>query len=177
MDKRNFTLNMNLACSKDDLRPVLQHVYFDSGFMLATEGHILVKAAVQHFSHFDKSEVDTLNGKFIHKNTFKKIIACEQVIITENGVQDLATKDVYAFSNVEQKYPNFDSVIPTKVEAIESIGINPKIAATLMKVLSNPEITTIKLEFSGVNKGIKITTPGYNEGTIYCVLMPAALEG
>lgn len=173
VEKRNFGLKMQFACGNDDLRPVMQHVYFDNGFMVATDAHVLVKAAAQHFSDFDKSEVEILNGKFIHKNTFKKILSCDQVIVTEEGVQDLATKDIYKFATVDIKYPNYNAVIPKETSPIDYIGISTNIVTRLFKVMQN--IDGVKLLFSGSNRAIKIEGLGEHEGALECILMPRVL--
>lgn len=176
-DKRNFRIKMNLACTDDELRPLLQHVYFENGFMIATEGSILVKAAVLHFSDFDQSEVDILNGKFLHRNTFKKIMSCEMVTISDEGIQDIATKDLYAFSEVEGKYPNYEAVIPHISENINHIGLTPSIAVKMFRILSGQDFNSVKLEFHGLNRAIKISLTGFEAGALTAILMPAALEG
>lgn len=160
VEKRNFKLKTHLACGNDDLRPIMSHVYFDNGFMYATDGYVVVKAAVQHFSDFDKSEVDILNGKFLHGSTFRKVFSCDQVIITETGIQDLATKDVYAFAVPDVKFPNIEAVIPKETMKIDEIGIQPSVAIKLLKILNTNDLRTVKFEFTGVNRGIKISGVG-----------------
>lgn len=175
-EKRNFRLKMNLVCGSDDLRPVMQHVYFKDGKMLATDAHILIKANTQKFSDFDKSEIDMLEGKFIHKSTFKKILSCAMVIITENGIQDMSTKDVYAFAQTDDKFPNIDSAIPSEYKEISEIGIGPQTCLKIMKVLSTPDIYNLSLNFSGQNKAITIKGLGDNEGALTAILMPVMLS-
>lgn len=175
-EKRNFRLKMHLICGTDDLRPIMHHIYFADGFMVSTDAHVLVKAAVQHFSDFDRSEVDILNGKFLHKNTFKKILSCEKVQITEEGILDLATKDVYKFNDPGQKYPNYEAVIPKQVNPIGRIGVNPATAMKLIKVLCTPDIVNVSMNFNSPNHGICIKAHGENEGALECVLMPVMLD-
>lgn len=175
-EKRNFRLKMHLACGTDDLRPILSHIYFENGFMIATDAHILVKAAIQNFSDLDRSEVDLLNGKFLHRNTFKKLLSCSQVAVTEEGIQDLATKDIYRFADPGGKYPNYEAVIPTEASPISEIGINPKTANKLLQVLSCDDVLSIKLNFTAANRAIKINGIGDNEGALTCVLMPVMLH-
>jgi hypothetical protein len=81
--KRNFKLKMHMTCGKDDLRPIMSHVYFDNGNMVSTDAHVLIKAKTSEFTDFDPSELEILNGKFIHANTFKKILACKHVVVDE----------------------------------------------------------------------------------------------
>jgi hypothetical protein len=174
-EKRNFRLKMNMATGSDDLRPVMQHVYFENGFMVATDAHILIKAAVHHFSDFDQSEVDILNGKFIHKNTFKKILSAPMVQITEEGVVDLATKDVYKFAEECGKYPNFEAVIPKSTGAIEQIGVTPAVVQKLFKILASANIHTASMNFEAANRGVVIKGRHEHEGALTALFMPAAL--
>jgi len=175
-EKRNFSLKMNLACGSDDLRPIMQHIYFDNGFMIATDAYIIIKAAVGKFSQFDQSEINILNGKFIHRNTFKKIMSCRSVSITEAGIVDLATKDLYCFADPEVKFPNYEPIIPTTNAPIKRIGLTPKIAAKIFTILSNTDADSVKLEFTSEVSGIKIIGCGEYEGSLTCVLMPSKLH-
>jgi hypothetical protein len=144
--------------------------------MYATDAHICIKAATQKFSDFDRSEVEILNGKFIHQKTFKKILACDRVIITEDGIQDEITKDIYLFSKSETKFPNVEAVIPKGVNAIKEIGISPSVCMKLMKVLNVTDILSLKFNFTAENRPILITGIGENEGSLECVLMPVMLN-
>lgn len=175
-DKRNFRLKMHAACGTDELRPIMQHVYFDNGFMIATDAHVLIKAAIQRFSDFDKSEVDMLNGKLLHKSTFKKILSCEQVVVTENGIQDLATKDVYAFAQMDMKFPNYNAVIPGERGPVNRVGINPKVASKLLTVLNTPEFINIELNFTQENRAIVIKPIGEENESLTAILMPVLLS-
>lgn len=175
-DKRNFRIKMNMVCGNDDLRPIMQHVYFENGFMVATDARVLIKAAVMHFSDFDQSEVEILNGKLIHKNTFKKILSIPMIAITEEGIVDMATNDVYKFSMCNGKYPNFEAVIPKVVGEISEIGITPAVASKLFKVLSTQDIYSLKMSFEAANRGITLKSTGEIEGALTAVLMPAMIH-
>lgn len=175
-EKRNFKLKMHYGCGADELRPIMSHVYFENGYMVATDAHILVKAAIQHFSDFDKSEVDILNGKFLHKDTFKKILSINMVNVTEDGVVDMATKDLYKFADPGKKYPNYEVVMPKNFAPVKAIGINPKIATKLFKVLDVEDIYSLELNFVSENRGIFLKGLGEHEGALECVLMPVLLN-
>jgi DNA polymerase III sliding clamp (beta) subunit (PCNA family) len=173
--KRNFKLKMHMTCGKDDLRPIMSHVYFDNGNMVSTDAHVLIKAKTSEFTDFDPSELEILNGKFIHANTFKKILACKHVVVEEEGVKDLASGDVYKFAKVDGKYPNYEAVLPQGTLEIDQIGVAPKVIKQIFSVLTNDLMQTVALKFSGKNKAIKITSTTLNDSDFTAIVMPCAL--
>lgn len=166
---------MNMATGSDDLRPVMSHVYFDKGYMIATDAHILIKAAVLHYSDFDQSEVEILNAKMIHKNTFKKLLSLKMVQITEEGIVDLATKDVYKFADTTDKYPNYEAVIPSGTGPVSEIGINPKLAEKLMKTLSKIGSYSLRMCLRAPNEAIVFKGTGEDSGALTAMIMPVML--
>jgi hypothetical protein len=74
--------------SDDDLRPSMTGVYFDDGFMVGTDAHVLVK--------------DYSPNEFTKKYN-KKIIDAKVYIKSKGEVINI----------IEEKYPEYDRVIPT----------------------------------------------------------------
>ncbi len=60
--KKNFRTKISLVCSTDSLRPSLTHVYFDNGFAVATDAHILIKSPLKEHG-FEREEIELLQGK------------------------------------------------------------------------------------------------------------------
>jgi hypothetical protein len=74
--------------SDDDLRPSMTGVYFDDGFMVGTDAHVLIK--------------DYSPNEFTKKYN-KKIIDAKVYIKSKGEVVNI----------IEEKYPEYDRVIPT----------------------------------------------------------------
>ena len=71
MEKKLHNFNkkckLHLACSKKDLyRPIMNHIYFDKGSAIATNGHILAMLNIKECSDFTDEEIEKLDGKLIH---------------------------------------------------------------------------------------------------------------
>ena len=66
--KNNFDkkVQMHLACSTDDFHPETQCVFFNNGYAYATDTHILVRNRISEISGLNESEIEALNGKFLH---------------------------------------------------------------------------------------------------------------
>ena len=80
----NFITPLHLACSKDDLRPVMQCIYFDAdGYAWSTDAYILIKHKVLDSDIIDK---ENLIGKMIHKDVFAKIIKYNTIQATNEGI-------------------------------------------------------------------------------------------
>lgn len=179
MPKRNFRLKMQHACGSDELRPAFSNVKFERGYMYATDAYIIVRASVLAFSDFDPSEVDILNGKYIDADTFKKVIACKHVVVTEEGITDLKTKALYRFTEVE-KYPDVEAVMnPGQKNEIDEIGLKPKVLSKMLKIISTSDFETARFQFCAKNRGITILSNDsmFTENEFKGILMPAMLNG
>ena len=179
-EKRNFRLKMNLACSKDELRPVMSFVCFDNGYMVATDAHIVIKAKVTSFSHFTDEEVEILNGKYLSSDTFKKVLACKHVVVTDEGIIDLNTKVCYVYASKEDlggEYPNYESVLlKSELLEIDKIGIKPAIAKKLFTIISTSDFNNCVLNFRGKNKAITISHSDLLESDFTAILMPTMIS-
>lgn len=175
--KRNFKLKMHLACGKDDLRPIMQHVFFTNGYMIATDAHVLIKAKTSVFTDFSEDEIQHLEGKFVHRDTFAKLLKVKMIEVDESGFKDLATKDLYNFSVPQGKYPNVESVMPgINTKEIDCIGLLPNNINPLFKIMSTSDFSTLRLSFFEKNKAIKVTSELHNPSDIIGVIMPSMLN-
>lgn len=179
-EKRNFRLKMNLACAKDELRPALTYVCFNNGYMVATDAHIVIKAKITSFSHFTDEEVEILNGKYLSSDTFKKVLACKHVVVTDEGIIDLNTKVCYVYASEEDldgKYPNYESVLlKSELLEIDKISINPVIAKKLFTIISTSDFYNCILNFRGKKKAITISHPSLLESDFTAVIMPVMID-
>lgn len=160
MKTKNFKRKLNLACSTNDLRYIIQHIYFDEGYAVATDAHVLVKQSLREHN-FTKEEIEIMNGKFIHKDAFIEILRYDFVMVTEEGFSCVCKKNIVktliSFSDVEGKYPNYKDLFDNlkKLEDVDFIGMNGNLIKKINEI-SLSTMKTYKFSFFGKNKSIKI---------------------
>lgn len=177
LEKRNFRLKMHLACSNNDLRPALQHIYFDNGYMVSTNANILIKAKITEFSDFTEEESEILKGKFLSSDTFKKVLGCKHVVVTEDGIIDFKTKCIFTYAESEEfSYPDYNAALVNSSTEIDEIGINPKQAKQLFSILNTSDFQSCHLKFSGKNRAITIAHPVLLESDFQAIIMPTMLN-
>jgi DNA polymerase-3 subunit beta len=106
------------ATAKDELRIVMNGIYFDFGMtfynIVASDGHVLIKNKIQ----FD--EENDMAGSFIMPKKVVKILP-ELLTTADDGIDILYDdrKAAIEYENmrlqfllIEGKYPNYDSIIP-----------------------------------------------------------------
>lgn len=91
-ERINFYKNckLNVLCGNDELRPLLDNLMFFDNKVWATDAHLMVCADVQAVSNLPTPCVEMLNGKCIHKDIFKILLAYDEIIPMEDKIQ--ATK-------------------------------------------------------------------------------------
>lgn len=84
--KHNFNSPMHLACSNDMIRPTLQYVNFEDGYIWATNAHIMARQSLKKVHGFDETEIQLLEGKRIHSSVFKLILQFDKIKIDFDGI-------------------------------------------------------------------------------------------
>lgn len=105
---------MNLACSYDnEFRPSLCWVYFKNGFAYASNGYILVKNRISECSNLNQEDIDALDGKLLHRDSYKDILKYDTISISENGIEckKCGNTAFLYFGNDDLKYPDVEKVI------------------------------------------------------------------
>lgn len=113
--KNNFNkkVQMHLACSKDGgMRPETECVFFNNGFVYATDTYMLVRNRISEISGLNESEIEALNGKFLHAAFYKDMLKYDSIMIAEDGIECVKGKDkaFFYFSKFE-KYPDAEKVL------------------------------------------------------------------
>lgn len=112
--KNNFNkkVQMHLACSKDELRPEMQCIFFNNGFAYATDMHILVRNRISEISGLNESEIEALNGKFLHADFYKDMLKYDSIMIAEDGIECAKGNDkAFFYFSTFEKYPNAEKVL------------------------------------------------------------------
>ena len=132
------------ATANDDLRPTLSGVYFDNGFIVATDAHKLVKVETN------------INADFILP---KKASQQLKNLLPKDTYVEMSynqTNALFSFDNitiitrlVDGKYPNYEAVIPKEnpnrlsINRIEFISVLKR-----MEVFANKQTNQIRLDLS-----------------------------
>ncbi len=166
--KKNFRKPLDLVCSKDLLRPVMNHIYFDDGKSVCTDAHILLIRDLK-LDGFTDEEIQVMNGKLLHKEVFKEIFRYNDVHIIDGKFHCTKgnVKAVFEFSSCTDKYPNYQAVINKTFDTVGKIKLNLNYLSILKKVAENPSLL---FNFSGENKAVLATSvDDFNEETILLI--------
>lgn len=162
--RHNFHKGIELhkICSIDEFRPVMNYIYFEYGYAIASNGHLLIKAKVSEISNFDEWEIELFNGHFFSGKNFQLLMKYPVASIEKDGF--LVQGDGYSvkinfYSGDEMKYPNYQKVIDDWKEGSQGkIRINPYYlsdicasvnAESVRMRFGETENQSIKLEFVG----------------------------
>lgn len=176
----NFVSKLHLVCGKDELRPVMSHVYFKDGYAYATDAHIIIKQKLD-ISFNDQDTIDNLDGKFIHRDVFKELYGYEIIKAEKDHIMAhkgsikckfyYAKEDGYIFPNIEAVLPQGEGV------DINEIAINYKLLNTLSSAMSQVS-DGINMRFYGKTKAIKVLSNSgeYSESDQLGILMPLMIN-
>ena len=112
--KNNFNkkVQMHLACSKDELRPAMQCIYFNNGFAYAPDTHVLVSNRISEISGLNEAEIEALNDKFLHADFYKDMVKYDNIMIAEDGIECTKGNDkVFFYFSTFEKYPSAEKVL------------------------------------------------------------------
>lgn len=181
-----FRLPIHIVCGKDDLITKFHDVYFENGFMYATDSEIVVKASIKHYSNLSENEMRILEGKRIPAQVFDKIYKSKTsdllVYITEEGVEEKGI--LYRYSRNADKSPRFDKLFeafndkPITDNSIKRIGINPAHLDRLSKSLKQKGDPSnhFHLYFNGETKSVKVLNSYHDEKQLVGLIAPVAIN-
>ena len=173
-DKQTFNTKLFECCSEDVLRPDFQCIYFIDGFAYATNSHVMVKQSIGLQSVINP---EVLEGKLLHKDSFKACMGFETVECTPDGMACSNLNGQVAFFeyyNTDKPTPDFNKMIPTKDKFCEigAIGLNPDMLVKVTKALYCPN-KTFRMRYTGNATAIVIDVIG--EDDQIAIIMPIPL--
>lgn len=109
----NKNLRMDLACSNDDLRPVMQNIYFKDGYAYASNGYILVKNKLEECGDLLEEQIQLLDDKMLHKDHYKSILKYDAIIVSEDGIEARKGlgKAFFYFNDTGDKFPDAEKAL------------------------------------------------------------------
>ena len=176
-EKQTFNTKVYECCADDKLRPVIQCVYFENGFAYAADGSVAIKQTLSFQSVIDIHELD---GKLLHKDSYKAVMNFEFAQAMADGIECWNGNGQRAFFEYfkpaeNDKIPNFEAVLTPKrgVTNLSFIGINPESLNRLTKALYAPT-GNIRIQFTGIDSAIIVDVVGVDEQT--AIMMPIILN-
>lgn len=174
---------LELVCSPDELRPLMNHVLVTKENIVATDAHILIVHRTA--SLFDKEFIRDMPDQFlIHKLNWKDIatgdvhkcsyIPIRHLILTKFNTGKELYSPVHPSNELDGRiYPDWEKVIPNKPVKLNSIGINLALIERLRKALIlDYERSECSLTFHGTEKAIIIQA---HQSDSFAVLMPVMM--
>jgi len=149
---------LHLACSKDELRPVMQCVFISKGKGVATNGHILIKCQLDH--EIQPEVLEKMEGMLIHWRTWQFICSnsCSQIIFEGTGLLLITNiGKVRLESWTQEQFPEYGKAIPEgkRFDGLKNVGISPSLLITVAKIMGAPN--GVCLDFFNEGKGIAVT--------------------
>ena len=134
-----FNLRLQDCCGRDELRPVMSHVYFDGNKIVASDAHVLVCVDMRDIP-VDEKTIKLLDKKLVHYKGWMKIWN-KEVEVKEDGIHCKDEHIIVPFSGIDKKYPEWERVCPSfkNAEKIDSIGINVRLLKSIDKCLPHSE--------------------------------------
>jgi len=154
----NFRKNckMYLACSNDELRLVMNYIYFNDGFAYSSNGHILIKNKLSEITEeIRNDQIELLNDKYIHKTSFQKILTYDTINVTETGIECKMNSNysIVEFKFEKEntiKYPNAEAIFKqakSKKCSLEKVSISVRFLHIIYQSMNNDD--RLVLYFSG----------------------------
>lgn len=178
-EKMTFMTKLYEVCGDDELRPVMQCIYFDCGYAFATNGYISIKQTIAFHSILYPENLD---GKLLHRENYKAAMAFDIVECSDEGISCINTNGQKAFFEYYtlkdgEKLLNFDSAFNTKGQRqLGFIGVNPEQLMKLSRAMHDPN-KNLRLQFTGIDSAILVDVPGIDEqeGRIMPIILKDSL--
>lgn len=148
---------MHLACSEDDFHPKMQCIFFNNGFAYASDTQILVRNRISEISGLNESEIEALNGKFLHADFYKDMLKYDSIMIAEDGIECSKGNDkAFFYFSTFEKYPNAEKVLQDALNMqtvpLPQFSFDMKLIQRLNKALYQSDRCVAT--FKGVNKPV-----------------------
>ena len=144
---------MHLACSTDDLRPVMNCVYIKDGFATATDAFVLVKYDLRDLLSDDV--LADLDGKLIHRELWQVMASVrsyailkrnEGLVVHKGNIKILITFEDETYPDTESVFRQAFNSERVEIGAIK-VNFNPAKLKTVAAILGYKEaINRIQIE-------------------------------
>lgn len=157
-----------LCCSRDDLRPDMNNIYFDEGHAIATNGHIMICADLHDISNLNDEDIEKLNGKLLNSASYKELLKYPNICVTDNAIEAEKPIGIYGTMKAsfeftkDTTYPNYKSVLydisvpedeDKRVPNIFSVGFNTD---SLKKIADSVGVKLLYLKFFSKSGAVEV---------------------
>ena len=138
---------LHLCCANDELRPVMNNIYFDNGYAVATDGHILACAYIEEISSLNPEDIEKLNGKLLNAASYKELLKYSDICITDTAIEAKKSIGIYGTMKVSFDFTtdttplNYKSVLDDICVPKNEKEQVPKVFTTGFNVKSLKRIT------------------------------------
>ena len=174
IERVNFykQFQLNKACANDDLRPVMNHVFFKNGYAYATDAHIAVKAKLEDICNFPPDQIEMLEGHLLHRKHYEMIMKAdfaqvEKVTDNETGIETVQfrvfgdNKTSYIVPLIKEgegfRYPNCDAAVfdkPVGGVDMKAVGFNYTLLGLLKSAMGIR--SRLEMHFAGDGRQIEV---------------------
>lgn len=178
VSKKDVRVNFDKKCRLDKLcgdgglRPALEYMYFQNGYVYATNSTILVRANLHAISNLPQTTIDALNGHYFHKDLYYDLINRDTFEVTkDNEIQSYVYELVRVLDSEEPKLERCeDSGFYFNDRDLNNDTWGGNIVNTFNRFYALP--TTNVQTFSFANKLLTLLfqTIGYKGDLIYTAL-------
>ncbi len=169
-NKYNFSkrAKLYLCCSDDCFRPVMNNIYFDEGYAIATDGHILVRARLSEISNLSPEDIEKLNGKLLNAASYKELLKYPDICITDTAIEAKRPISTYGTMKAsfefteDSKFLNYKSVLDNICVPEEEEEQVPKIFTTglnvnsLKKLTDSLSVDCVDLRYTSRHKAVEV---------------------
>jgi len=172
---------LHLVCVMDEMRTNFALIEIRNGIAQATNGHILVRIDLRNAETETKlslSDIETLNGKYIHMNVWKEIYKCDLLELDNYGIycHKDGIKKTFEYSQPQGTFFDIGTIVTEVIEGGEEdkriMTYSPKLISIIDKVFQSPQL---HFSFSKGHNGT-LVYPSYGGG-MFAVLMPLMSDG
>ncbi len=177
---------LDLSCSKDEMRPIMNYICVNKEFTVSTDAHVMTVFRTKDVFHQDFIEHLPKKNILIHREDWAKIKKADilELKISKESkvIEAYFDKKRNVLVKVENEnevanYPQWKNVIPTDNNTsrnkLDFIGVNANLLAIVQKILDNA--VGMKLEFFEKNKAI-ICKSLNQDVKGYCIVMPVMVD-
>ena len=174
MAKETFVKPIHLACSSDELRPILCCVKILNGYAIASNGYVIVKQKLRETTLMSEETIEKVEGKLIGRGVWAELVGATSLEIEDDKIIAVtdAGKVIFEFTPEQTLFPNVDTIIDAHtVVATDKIAFDSKWIHTLSKIFAT---TRLRFDLCGSSKGALVTP--IDTPSEFAYVMPIGLE-
>lgn len=185
--KLTFRTRIDYACSTDSLRPAMCHIYCDNGFMVASNGYLIVKVPLSISSIDHEKAKECLDGYFIHPVQYREIIKQDMLQFEKGLIKGTRNVDLCSVKtdfHLQPSgrgkdnliFPDYQKIMDFKSGSINKIGLNLSKLDIINRVFKGVLDMNFAMIFQARNKAIHIKPLEEEFEGVHAMIMPVILK-